>query len=366
MNNILKVGLVIMMIHFTSLGLAQNFSLKGEIRNFKGSSILLSINRVHGIQSPDTVRIPVNGGKFSFEAPALRSPAFASLLLFEQKRLQFVLFDEAVQIGADIDNLKSATISGGPQIDQFNQYRKELMSQDGEISVIIKKLKSLDKGSEEAKQLEIKRTELIRERTDKIVDYIRHHPTSAVSPFLLWANDLDMPTKVELYTGLDSNLLADNSYFKFISPAMIGQRNNAIGKQVPELSQADTSGNMVAISDFRGKYLLIDFWASWCIPCRAANPGLVKLYNHFKSKNFTILGVSLDMPGAKQKWMDAIHKDKLTWNHVSDLRGWDNEISRAFGINSIPATVLVDPNGKIIARNISEKELDTLLKELLN
>ncbi|MNK94849.1 Thiol:disulfide interchange protein TlpA [compost metagenome] len=145
---------------------------------------------------------------------------------------------------------------------------------------------------------------------------------------------------------------------------MVGQRNTAIGKMLPAMKQADTLGNMVSLTDFKGKYLLIDFWASWCVPCRAANPGVVKLYNHYKAKNFDVLGISLDK-GDKTKWIEAIRKDGLIWHHISDLKGWDNEISRAFGINSIPATVLVDPNGVIIARNLSEQQLETFLEEKL-
>lgn len=137
-----------------------------------------------------------------------------------------------------------------------------------------------------------------------------------------------------------------------------------MGQVAPEFAQADTAGKMVSLSSFRGKYLLIDFWASWCGPCRAENPNVVKAFNKYKEKNFTILGVSLDQPGAKAKWIEAIHKDGLAWTQVSDLKWWDNEVSASYGINAIPINFLLDPNGKIIGKNLRGKDLEDKLAEL--
>jgi thiol-disulfide isomerase/thioredoxin len=124
-------------------------------------------------------------------------------------------------------------------------------------------------------------------------------------------------------------------------------------------------GVPVKLSSFRGKYLLVDFWASWCGPCRRENPNVVKTYQAFKDKNFTILGVSLDQPGAKQKWLDAIHNDNLTWTHVSDLKFWQNDVARLYGIQAIPQNLLLDPSGKIIARNLSGEQLAKKLSEVI-
>ncbi len=140
----------------------------------------------------------------------------------------------------------------------------------------------------------------------------------------------------------------------------------ALGAQAPEFAQADTNGNVVALKSFRGKYVLVDFWASWCGPCRQENPNVVKAYNQYKDRNFTVLGVSLDRPNDKDKWLKAIHNDKLTWTHVSDLKFWNNEAAQLYGVQAIPQNYLLDPNGKIIAKNIRGEELNSKLAELLS
>ena len=138
-----------------------------------------------------------------------------------------------------------------------------------------------------------------------------------------------------------------------------------VGKQAPELSLPDTEGKIVTLSSFRGKYVLVDFWASWCGPCRRENPNVVDAYNQYKGKNFTVLGVSLDRPGQKDSWLGAIHHDGLTWTHVSDLKFWDNEVAKEYGIKAIPQNLLLDPDGKIIAKNLRGDELDAKLGEVM-
>jgi peroxiredoxin len=141
------------------------------------------------------------------------------------------------------------------------------------------------------------------------------------------------------------------------------QANSWIGKQAPDLVLPDVAGRRISLASFKGKYLLVDFWASWCGPCRAENPNVVKAYNEFKGKNFAILGVSLDKE--KDAWQEAIRSDRLEWNHVSDLKFWESEAVKTFKFNGIPYNVLIDPQGKIIAESLRGNDLENKLKEVL-
>lgn len=138
-----------------------------------------------------------------------------------------------------------------------------------------------------------------------------------------------------------------------------------VGKPAPEIALPDVNGKEVKLSSFRGKYVLVDFWASWCRPCRAENPNVVNAFNKFKNKNFTVLGVSLDKPDGKEEWVKAINDDKLTWTHVSDLKYWNSSVVPLYHIEGIPFNVLVDPDGKIIAQELRGSALEAKLQEVL-
>ncbi|HVS95240.1 MAG TPA: TlpA disulfide reductase family protein [Puia sp.] len=141
------------------------------------------------------------------------------------------------------------------------------------------------------------------------------------------------------------------------------RENSWVGKQAPDFSLPDATGRNVSLASFKGKYLLVDFWASWCGPCRAENPNVVHVYNEFKDKNFAILGVSLDKD--KDAWQEAIHADKLNWTQVSDLKYWDSQAVKTFNFEGIPFNVLIDPQGKIIAQGLRGEDLEDKLKEVL-
>jgi peroxiredoxin len=141
------------------------------------------------------------------------------------------------------------------------------------------------------------------------------------------------------------------------------EKKTWIGKQIPEFSLPDTLGRPTSLSAFKGKYVLIDFWASWCRPCRMENPNVLAAYEKFKAKNFTIVGVSLDK--SKDPWMEAIHEDKLSWTHISDLAYWNSEAVQTFGFDGIPYNILVDPEGKVIAEGLRGEGLSRKLSEVL-
>lgn len=199
-------------------------------------------------------------------------------------------------------------------------------------------------------------------------DFASKHNASYITPFAIY----------RFYQSTDDVIKADALFSQLTpevkaSPMSMALANvitqakqNATGYMLPDFTQADTAGVPVKLSSFRGKYVLVDFWASWCGPCRMENPNVVAAYNKYKDKNFTVLGVSLDRPGHKDDWLKAIHDDGLTWTHVSDLQFWNNAVAQQFQIQSIPQNFLIDPDGKLVGKNLRgpalERKLDQLLK----
>ena len=174
--------------------------------------------------------------------------------------------------------------------------------------------------------------------------------------------DVFFPALEAVVEGLKDKA-SDNFMYQNIATKVASVKLTAVGAQAPELSFPSPSGESIALSSLRGKYVLLDFWASWCRPCRAENPNVVRLYKKFNKKGFEVFSVSLDED--KGKWLQAIEQDNLDWTHVSDLKGWQAVPAQIYGVSAIPQTYLLDPEGKIVAKNLRGAELEQKLEELL-
>jgi peroxiredoxin len=192
--------------------------------------------------------------------------------------------------------------------------------------------------------------------------YIKSNPNSFINSYILTyiSDEISQDEFISLFSLLNSKTLNNKYgiYLKFKADNLL------IGSLAPDFVQADTSGNQISLKDFRGKFVLLDFWASWCLPCRADNPNLVKAKERFKGKNFEIISVSLDAD--RSKWANAIRKDGLDWTQVSDLKDWNNEVGKKYKVNAIPDNFILDPTGKIIARRVHGEQLLKFLDAHIN
>ncbi len=201
---------------------------------------------------------------------------------------------------------------------------------------------------------------------DGLKGFVKTHPKSPVSGFIIY-NDMNNPaipmeTVLEALGYIDKSI-EDTKFIKLANKRVESLKGTMIGFKATDFSQNTPAGKPLKLSDYKGKYVLVDFWASWCGPCRMENPNVVTAYNKFKDKGFTVLGVSFDQN--KDKWIDAIAKDNLSWDHVSDLKGWGNEVGKMYSITSIPQNFLIDKEGKIVGKNLRGPALEEKLSEII-
>jgi peroxiredoxin len=269
------------------------------------------------------------------------------------------------------DSMKFAKVSGsGAQKDfeVFNALQKPFNDRSSALNDQYMAYRK-DKNEEGMKKVGEEFDKLSDERSEKVYKvYLEKYPKSSISLYVLklYSGYAIDPKKVEpLFDKLPASLRGTASGIAFKNEIETAKKTG-VGAYAMDFTQNDTLGTPVSLSSFKGKYVLLDFWASWCGPCRAENPNVVKAFGQYKDNNFTVLSVSLDQPGKKQAWLDAIHKDGLTWTHVSDLKFWDNAVAKQYGIRAIPQNLLLDPTGKIIAKNIRGDELNKTLSDLFS
>jgi peroxiredoxin len=343
----------------------KGYVVEGTINNADGKTIVLSAFSADGGEILDTLKI--NEGRFT-SSGVLEHPVTVSISVAGGKeRLVFFGDNAKFTINADADSLGKGSVVSESEIQKaFVAIKNDLDVVTDQKNMVIQDYNIARKdGQQELVDQLVAKYDSLEAISNKIMTtFVENNPKSPVSAMFVH-NQYGSGSVEELNEGvakLDTSLLG-SPYAKVLTNRIAILEKVAIGKQAPDFAMADSLGNAISLSSFKGKYVLVDFWASWCGPCRRENPNVVKLFNQYKDKNFTILGVSLDTD--RSKWIKAIEDDKLTWSHVSDLQGWKNSAAGLYGVRAIPHTVLIDANGVIIGRNLRGDELAAKLAEVL-
>ncbi|QDH80158.1 AhpC/TSA family protein [Echinicola soli] len=337
--------------------------ISGKLENTPEGVLILSRYTDNSVEPIDTLTLKDNG-KFEYNL-SLEGPTFYELDLYGVKQIRLALFNEDVAVNYDFDNEESLAVSGSfdtEQVGKVDQLADDYQEQINQLNNdYYEALSAKDEAA--VKSIQEKALTLESDHSTKVKNTIDGMKGSfaalAAVGMLNPRNDFSYIDS--LVVELDKKY-PETKMIVALKQQLDEMRALSIGQPAPEIALPNPEGEEVKLSDFKGKYVLIDFWAAWCKPCREENPNVVRLYNEYNEKGFEVFGVSLDR--SRDAWLKAIEEDNLTWTHVSDLKYFNSEAAATYKINAIPATYMVDPEGKIIAKDLRGPALENKLKEI--
>lgn len=349
-------------------------TFKGSISNVEDSTAiyLSQLGNTGQPQAIDTVM--VKDGKFEIDLPKVDFETL-NIITLEGGRGNVIFINENEPITATVykDSLRSSKVEGGKSNELFNDYVSEIMSLRKEMQKMVEQYQAnnpnLRQNPALMQEIQQKQKELQENNTGKFQKMISENPQSLVSALILsdMMNGKSLSTNEfkELFENLDEEV-KNSEIGKQLNETIQKATATAVGSKAPEFSAPTPEGEQLALKDALGKITIVDFWASWCKPCRIENPNVVKLYNEYHDKGLNIIGVSLDKNGQKDKWLKAIEDDGLTWQHVSNLQYWQGPVAQLYNVRSIPATFILDENGVIIAKDLRGEALRAKVSEMLD